>query len=337
MWVGGAKGRIPRSFPPTTLDAKGNTAPFVKSAQFEKHADGGPLIRSLKIGRVAGAELFVHGSVWLLPAFVLARGLRLYSVDEALLQTSLVFGVYACLFLHELTHLLVATCVNLGVRDITFYPFGGAIRLCELNERPRKEIWMAAIGPLLFALIAGGIAAVLLANGDSLAPRFDDSYPYGETFFNRLFWLNVFLGVLHLLPVFPLDGGRVFRGALALTAGRLRATEIAALLCSFIALLFLAAGMIWFSVGWWLMAIGIVIHVCGQQELMRVRYFATLNVPAPASPTATPILVSTDQLIDEDSRPGEPDFSGCTWNATKRLWIVWKNGEAVSANAVVGE
>lgn len=295
------------------------------------------MFRSLMIGRLAGVDLFLHWTMWLLPVVVLARGLHLYSPEEALLQLALVGGLCACLIPHELAQLLVARRVRLGLRDVTLYPVGGSARLRELSERPRKEIWVAAVGPAVFALIAGAVAGVMAVAEVPLSPRIDTDQPYAETFVNRLLWLNVIMAALHLLPVFPLDGGRIFRGALALTAGRVRATEVAALLSSFVALLFLAAGIIWLKSLWFLILVGLIIHLSGQQELMRVRYFAALQCPEPVAPAATPILVPVEQLLDADAKPAEPDFSGCTWSAKNRLWIVWRNGQPVSANAVVGE
>jgi Zn-dependent protease len=307
--------------------------------------------RSLSLGRFFGIDIFLHWSMWVLPLFVLARGLILYSpdeADEAILQFTLALGVYACLIFHEFAHFAVARWVGLRLRDLTFYPIGGIVRLSELSERPWKEVRVAAVGPLVHALIAVAIAGTLLGLGYTLSPRLTSPHPYVETFFNRLFWLNVLLAVLHVLPAFPMDGGRVFRGALALSARRMRATEVASMLSSFIALLFLFAGMVWIiwlrdargpatSDPWWLIAMGIIIHVSGQQELMTVRYFASLQMTVPTLPTGQPIMVAAEQLINEEIRPREPGFTGVIWNPKTRIWVVWRNGQPIRASALVGD
>ena len=295
------------------------------------------LFRSPQIGSILGVDIFLHWTMWMLPVFILSRGLFLYSYDEALLQVALVGAVYACLAFHEIAHLLVARQLGLGLRDLTLYPIGGISRLAVVGERPWQEVWIATAGPVAHVLIGGVIAAVFIAADRTLSPRVDSPHPYLETFFNRLFWLNVLLAILHVLPAFPLDGGRIFRGALALSAGRLRATEVGALLSSFVALTFLVPGMIWMGEVWWLIAMGIIIHVGGQQELMSVRYFASLQEPDLSTPATPPLTASIEQLVDESSRPAESDFNGLTWNRKNRLWIVWRNGEPVSANALVGE
>jgi hypothetical protein len=44
-----------------------------------------------------------------------------------------------------------------------------------------------------------------------------------------------------------------------------------------------------------------------------------------------------DQIVTADCRPAEPHFTGFTWNARARLWIEWRDGEPVSANALIGD
>jgi len=295
------------------------------------------LFRSLFIGRLKNADILLHWSMWVLPLFILVRAFFLYSLDEALLQVALTVGLYACVVIHELTLLLIARRVGLGIRSITLNPIGGYTRLAEVSERPWKEIRMAIAGPASHLLIAGLISGGFVAFDLPLNPLFETAQPFLETFFNRLFWLNLLLAVLHIIPAFPLDGGRLFRASLALSARRLRATEVAALLSSFVALMFLIPGMVWMNSIWWLIAFGIVIHVCGQQELMSVRYFASIQQQIPGVELRSTVTLPVDQLLDEDARPDEPDFNGLTWNPKNRLWIVWRDGQPVSANALVGE
>jgi Zn-dependent protease len=295
------------------------------------------LFRCLKIGRVAGIDIFLHWTMWLFPIFILVRGFVLYSTDETLMQSLLVLGVYGCLFLHEVGHIYAARLLGLALRDITLCPIGGHDRLAELSERPWKEIYFALAGPLVHGLMTGMIAVVFLAADRSLVPRLESPEPFLETYFNRLFWLNAMLAILQIIPAFPMDGGRLFRGALALSAGRLRATEVAALFGSFVALTFVVCGIIWMSVVWWLIAVGIIVHISSQQELLSVRFFTYLQDPTTQFLDRGPIHVPIEQVLHDEGKPQETDFTGVTWNPKNRLWIVWQNGTPVSANALVGE
>ena len=48
-------------------------------------------------------------------------------------------------------------------------------------------------------------------------------------------------------------------------------------------------------------------------------------------------MVPMDQIVTPDCRPAEANFTGFTWNARARLWIEWRDGQPVSANALIGD
>jgi Zn-dependent protease len=81
--------------------------------------------------------------------------------------------------------------------------------------------------------------------------------------------LNLTLGVFNLLPVFPMDGGRVLRALLSGWLGRLKATEIAAALGRVFAVL----GGVYFVIHGQYEGLILVIFVfmAGSMELTQVR------------------------------------------------------------------
>lgn len=108
--------------------------------------------------------------------------------------------MYLAMFLHELSHTLAAIYLRLGVSRIIFYPFGVCVTLrtrvlCSTSD----SIILYLSGPLTNALIA----AMLVIIGKQ-----------GIFSFNNL---AVFL--LNLLPVLPLDGGRIIEAILMRTYG----------------------------------------------------------------------------------------------------------------------
>jgi len=58
------------------------------------------------------------------------------------------------------------------------------------------------------------------------------------------------LGLFNLLPAFPLDGGRVLRGALRERRGLLEATRIAAKVGRVLAVPMALAGLVWAASRW---------------------------------------------------------------------------------------
>ena len=105
-------------------------------------------------------------------------------------------GFIALLFAHEMGHYLAAKQRGLAVGLPTFIPFVGA--WIDLKEQPRDvetEAYVALAGPLLGTVAA--IACYLAA--DDGGPRWLMAVAYSG------FFLNLF----NLLPISPLDGGRI--------------------------------------------------------------------------------------------------------------------------------
>ena len=77
--------------------------------------------------------------------------------------------------------------------------------------RPRRDmVWVAAAGP--GANIAMALAAALLLHGVDLLP--DLASTWAADNLTNAFWLNIVLAVFNMLPLPPLDGGRVVTGLL---------------------------------------------------------------------------------------------------------------------------
>ena len=187
---------------------------------------------SLRIGRFAGIDVFVHWTFGLLLVGAFAYvGVR-SGLAAGVEWTGLIVAVFGCVVLHEFGHALAARRYGIGTKDITLYPVGGVARLQRIPERPLHEFVVALAGPLVNAVIAGAVAAGLLAGGQALA------FGVEMGFWSRLMWLNVVLVVFNLLPAFPMDGGRVLRAVLATQLPYARATQVAAWIGQAMAALF---------------------------------------------------------------------------------------------------
>jgi stage IV sporulation protein FB len=295
------------------------------------------MTRTLTIGTLFGSDLRLHWSWLVLPGLGAAYSFAAYPSREAVFQLLLLMAAFGCVLAHEGAQLLAARLFGMGTRDVTLYPFWGVARLTRLSDRPWQEIYIAAAGPAFFALVAAVLSGCLALNDESIR-NFPTGIPEptGTAFLVHLFWANVALAGLHALPVLPLDAGRIFRAALALTVSRLRATEVAAALSTLGATVLLIAAILWFRSP--LMGVtAVLLYLGAQEDLGMTRYFAAIrHDPGEAGP-APAVLVPMDQIVTPDCRPAEPHFTGFTWNARARLWIEWRDGQPVSANALMGD
>jgi len=197
---------------------------------------------SLKIARISGIDVYLHFTFVLLIAWIALAYWQLEGTADAVIRgVGFILALFACVVLHEFGHALAARRFGIRTRNIVLLPIGGIASIEKTPEEPRQEILIALAGPA----VSFGIAAVLwlvLRAGSGIATTDTLSLTEGS-FLQRLMLLNLMLGAFNLLPAFPMDGGRVFRAALSLRLGPLRATRIAALVAQAAAILLAVVGM----------------------------------------------------------------------------------------------
>lgn len=168
----------------------------------------GFLLKPVLLGRVLGIPVLVSPAAVLLLTLPIALTAG-SGAGGAGLAASLVASLCIGLLAHEFAHALVARRLGLEVIDVTIWPLGGMARLAGLQARPQAEAPVAAAGPvanLLLALLAWPLPGVL-AQGFLV--------------------VNLLLGLGNLIPLFPLDGGRILRAFLARRSPFVDATRAA--------------------------------------------------------------------------------------------------------------
>src|SRR6185503_16252974 len=150
-------------------------------------------------------------------------------------ELAFVVGVFTCVVLHELGHAAMAKRFGVKTREIVLYPIGGVARL-ERIPGGVAELLIALAGPAVNAVIGAALSIVLVAVGAPIDLSID--FPFQDGLVQKLLWSNVMLVLFNMIPAFPMDGGRVLRGLLAISLGQDRATRIAAIVGQLFAVLF---------------------------------------------------------------------------------------------------
>lgn len=192
---------------------------------------------SLKIGRYAGIDVYMHLTFLLLVGWVglihWQQGRSLAAVAAGVVFILLLF---ACVTLHEFGHALAARRFGIRTRDIILLPIGGVARLERMPDRPLQELGVALAGPAVNVALAAALF-LWLTLSSRMAPLAELSWT-GGPLLERLLAANLFLALFNLLPAFPMDGGRVLRALLATRLDYARATQLAAGIGQGMALLF---------------------------------------------------------------------------------------------------
>jgi Zn-dependent protease len=191
---------------------------------------------SISLFRIARIQLTVHVTFFLLLGYIAWEGW--HAVPEArwlglTWSVAYVLLAFACVVLHELGHAFAARRFGVNVPRILLLPVGGMAEFDRIPREPRQEIVIALAGPAVnFFIINLLFLFVSLPSADELI-----SFELTATSLaQHILVMNVAMGCFNLVPVFPMDGGRVFRALLAKRLSYLRATFWAATVAKFLAL-----------------------------------------------------------------------------------------------------
>jgi CBS domain-containing protein/Zn-dependent protease len=257
-----------------------------------------------------GVELRVHAFFPLLALVCLGisasdgwvRGLGLFLV------------LVAAVAVRETARLLVAAWLGLRLRAILLLPIGGLYAYAnpESQENASQgggQFAMALAGPLANAATGLVLAATFLGAGGNIR-LFDQPFITSADLLRSMVWMQVGMGLLHLLPAYPLDCGRLLRGSFARKHGFAPAGRAAASLGQVLALTAMVGGMLLHNP--WLIIAGFFIMIGAQIEdqgvffqsvvdTVRMREvmltdFATLS----ASDTLADALVRCVHSLQED-------------------------------------
>lgn len=120
-------------------------------------------------------------------------------------QFTEIITLFVIVLWHELGHVIAALRYGWTIREVKLLPFGGVVEVEEAGTLPvREEVWVAIAGPVQNVILAG-IAFVLGHIGWIDSGWADD--------FVRV---NVLIGLFNLLPILPLDGGRILQAWISL-------------------------------------------------------------------------------------------------------------------------
>lgn len=106
---------------------------------------------------------------------------------------------YFFIFLHEIAHIFVAKILRIKIIDVSLLPFGVNARF-DFCDSKIKEILIASAGPIF-----SFITAITL---------------------KKYFIYNMFIFTVNMIPIYPLDGGRILKNIILLIFGNRNGRKI---------------------------------------------------------------------------------------------------------------
>lgn len=130
--------------------------------------------------------------------------------------------------LHEFGHAFVGKSMGYRLNTISLMPYGASLSGNNCPFSPKDEVKIALAGPIVNLII------ILVLT--SLWWFFPSTYSFTQNFYSA----NLSTILYNLLPIFPLDGGRVLLGTLSTKLARRKAFKITKII-GFIATIFIFA------------------------------------------------------------------------------------------------
>jgi len=231
---------------------------------------------SIKIGRIIGIPIKIHFTfIFILALFTWAFAVESFSIFgftigfgglQVTTSIKVMLGILAaiflfiCVLLHELGHSYITQKMGYKINSITLFIFGGVSSSEEIPRKPKQEMKIAIMGPLV-SIILGGFFYLFYY---FLEP-FVNSLSSNIIFINLgiLSFYNLIFAGFNLIPAFPIDGGRVLRAAIAMRMDYKKATKTAATVGKGVAVVMAVFGIFF---NFWLILIAIFVYFGASQE-----------------------------------------------------------------------
>ncbi len=176
---------------------------------------------SIRLFRVVGIDVFLHWS-WFLVALIeiQSRAGAYSSITWNVLEYLALFFI---VLLHEFGHALACRQVGGTAKQIVLWPLGG-VAYVNPPQRPAAVLWSIMAGPLVNVAL---VPVFLVLGSVSQSMGLYEAAPSFHTFLRAVATINLALLIFNILPVYPLDGGKILWSLLWFPLGRARSLMVA--------------------------------------------------------------------------------------------------------------
>ena len=174
---------------------------------------------TIRLFQIFGITVFLHWSWFLVAIYEIDRPAHYSSVIWSVLEYVALFGI---VLLHEFGHALACRSVGGTADQIVLWPLGG-VAYVNPPQRPGPTLWSIAAGPLVNLALIPVLGALVIVSSLSTGAAFGPDF---SLLVRELNILNLVLLVFNVLPIYPLDGGKILRSLLWFFLGRARSLMV---------------------------------------------------------------------------------------------------------------
>ena len=182
--------------------------------------------------QIAGIRVYLHFTWFIIAALQITRFAARY--HNPVWAAAEYITLFVIVLLHEFGHAFACRQTGGQANQIVLWPLGG-VAFVKPPPRPGAYLWSIAAGPLVNAALFPVFFVFVMV---AVQAHWRVTNPDLFLFVLSVAYINGFLLIFNLLPVYPLDGGQIVRGLLWLKLGPIRSLKIASVIGFFGAGLF---------------------------------------------------------------------------------------------------
>jgi Zn-dependent protease len=175
------------------------------------------IFSSFKIFKIFGVDVKLHWSWGLIFFLFIDFG---DPISQILVSALTVVMLFTFVLIHEFGHIFAARKYGVGCKGVNLNILGGVAMLDDGMEKltPKQDLWMTFAGPLTnlvsFLLLVPFIGMVFI--GDDGVVIDSETIGIWQMFYVMALMVNLMMFLFNLLPIYPMDGGRLLRSVLKL-------------------------------------------------------------------------------------------------------------------------
>jgi Zn-dependent protease len=180
---------------------------------------------SIRLFRFRGIDVFLHWSWFLVAVWEIQSGAgkRYSSIGWNVAEYLALFVIVT---LHEFGHALACRSVGGKANRIVLWPLGG-VAYVQPPPRAGATLWSIAAGPLVNVVLVPVLLGIGYVAGTA---GWYQSIPDLHPLLRTVAFINVGLLIFNILPIYPLDGGKIVWSLLWFVFGRARSLMVATVL-----------------------------------------------------------------------------------------------------------
>ena len=129
--------------------------------------------------------------------------------------------------LHELGHLLMGVILGYKAESISIIPTGFCIKFrttCNDYNKKIKKANLLSVKKILIAL-AGPLTNLIIILGTVMYYKMAENNIVDASIIESIIYSNILIFVFNMLPIYPLDGGRIIKEIICIAYGRKKSHE----------------------------------------------------------------------------------------------------------------